>query len=184
MTENIHETAIIDPTATIGEGTTIGPYVTIESNVTIGKNNQIEAKSHIAKGTTLGDENQIHMGAIVGHEPQDIAYKGQETFTQIGNRNIIREYSTIHRGTEEGTSTIIGDDNFFMAYSHVAHNCIVGNRVVLVAKKHDKGCQPKTYARHESCAPRSGGCFLFSYSRGPRAVVVRHAVLAQFAVFL
>jgi len=129
---DIHSTAIIDSTARIGEGTLVGPYVTIEKNVTIGKNNRIDAKAHIGPHTTLGNQNHIHMGAIVGHEPQDLAYKGEETFTRIGNENVIREYATIHRGTKVGTSTDIGNNNFFMAYSHIAHNCKVGDRVVLV----------------------------------------------------
>ena len=132
MPANIHKTAIIDPTAKIGEGTVIGAYVTIEKNVIIGKDNRIETRVYIGPGTTLGDKNRIHMGAIVGHEPQDLAYNGEETYTRIGNNNEIREYSTIHRGTKEGTTTEIGDDNFLMAYTHVAHNCKVGNKVVMV----------------------------------------------------
>jgi UDP-N-acetylglucosamine acyltransferase len=128
----IHPTAIIDSSAEIGKGTSIGPYVVIEKDVTLGENNKVEARAHIAQGTTLGNENHIHMGAIIGHTPQDIAYKNFQSFTKIGDRNIIREYVTIHRGTQENSSTIIGNDNFFMAYSHIAHNCKVGNRVILV----------------------------------------------------
>jgi len=72
------------------------------------------------------------MGAIIGHVPQDVAFKDTKTFTRIGDRNIIREYVTVHRGTKENSATEIGNDNFFMAYSHIAHNCRVGNRVTLV----------------------------------------------------
>ncbi len=128
----IHPTAIIDPSVKIGEGTSVGPYVVIERNVTIGANNRIEARAHISTGTTLGDENHIHMGAIVGHTPQDVTFKDAPTFTKIGDRNIIREYVTIHRGTKEGTSTTIGNDNFLMTYVHIAHNCKIGNQVIFV----------------------------------------------------
>lgn len=128
----IHPTAIIHPKAELGEDNCIGPYVVIEEGVCLGSRNQILASAYLAKGTEIGDDNEIHMGAVIGHVPQDKAYQGVPTFTRIGHRNKIREYVTIHRGTKEGTATVIGDDNFFLAMSHVAHNGRIGNRVVLV----------------------------------------------------
>ncbi|MBI4430329.1 MAG: acyl-ACP--UDP-N-acetylglucosamine O-acyltransferase [Candidatus Omnitrophica bacterium] len=128
----IHPSAQVAKGAILGKDNEIGPGVIIEDKVTLDSKNKIWANAYICRGTTIGSNNQIHMGAIIGHEPQDLAYKGQETFTKIGDRNIIREYVTIHRGTKEGTSTVIGDDNFLMANAHVAHNCVIENKVIMV----------------------------------------------------
>ena len=128
----IHPTAIIDPTAKIGAGTTVGAYSIIEKGVVVGEKNEIGPRVHISTGTTIGSHNHIHMGAVIGHIPQDLAYHGATSFTYIGDRNTIREYATIHRGTKENSATTIGNDNYLMAYSHVAHNCKIGNKVILV----------------------------------------------------
>ncbi|MBI4354170.1 MAG: acyl-ACP--UDP-N-acetylglucosamine O-acyltransferase, partial [Candidatus Omnitrophica bacterium] len=109
-----------------------GPGCVIEEGAVLGARNKLWMNVYVGPGTTIGDDNQIHMGAVIGHLPQDLAFKGGETFTKIGSRNTIREYVTIHRGTKEGTATEIGDDNFFMANAHIAHNCQVGNKVILV----------------------------------------------------
>jgi UDP-N-acetylglucosamine acyltransferase len=129
---SIHPTAIIGKNVSVGKNTEIGPYVVIEEGVRIGSGNKILARAYICIGTTLGDDNEIHMGAIIGNSPQDIAYKGAPTKTEIGNKNIIREYATIHRGTKEGTATVIGNDNFIMANAHIAHNCQIGNQTIMV----------------------------------------------------
>src|SRR5262249_50784710 len=81
--------------------------------------------------TTIGADNVIHPGAVIGDDPQDLGYQGAETALTIGERNVIREQVEIHRGTQAGTSTTIGDDNFLMSHAHVAHNCRLGNRVIL-----------------------------------------------------
>jgi len=130
--KNIHPTALVSEKAKIGKGTTVGPYTIIEEDVEIGERNEIGTRVFIARGTRLGNDNRIHMGAIVGHEPQDLSYKGVRSFTNIGDKNEIREYATIHRGTEENSSTDIGDENYLMAYSHIAHNCKVGCKVIMV----------------------------------------------------
>ena len=116
----------------LGVKNTIGPNVIIEDGVKIGSHNKILAGAFLAHGTELGDHNTIHMNAVIGHEPQDLSYQGQETFTKIGSKNIIREFVTIHRGTKEGTATVIGDENFIMAYCHIAHNCLLGNHIIMV----------------------------------------------------
>jgi UDP-N-acetylglucosamine acyltransferase len=87
---------------------------------------------YVGPGTTIGDGNQIHMGAVLGHLPQDLALAGAQTVTTIGSRNTIREYVTIHRGTKEGTATVLGDDNVLMANAHLGHNCQVGSRTIFV----------------------------------------------------
>jgi UDP-N-acetylglucosamine acyltransferase len=98
----------------------------------LGSGNRLWMNVYVGPGTAIGDDNQIHMGAVIGHAPQDLAFKDESTYTHIGNRNTIREYVTIHRGTKDGSSTDVGDDCFFMANAHVAHNCRVGNKVILV----------------------------------------------------
>jgi len=129
---SIHETAIIGKNVEIGNDNTIWPNVIIEDGVSIGSNNSIHPGVVIFKGTTIGDENQIHTGVVLGDIPQDVDFQGDETFCIIGNRNRIREYCTIHRGSKTGTATVIGDDNFLMGYTHVAHNCQIGNGIVTV----------------------------------------------------
>jgi len=128
----IHPTAYVDPKATLGEGNEIGPHVVIEGGVSIGDGNRILANAYLCEGTSMGHENEVYMGAVIGGVPQDRAFEGDPSFTEIGSRNIIREYVTINRGTKAGTKTLIGDDNFLMTQAHVAHNCQIGNHVTLV----------------------------------------------------
>lgn len=129
----IHPSAVIGKNVVFGDGNEIGPNAVIQDGVKIGSGNVIYPNTHISTGTEIGDGNEIHMGAVIGHTPQDLAFKkGTASFTRIGNRNILREYSTIHRGTKEGSATVIGDDNYLMANTHVAHNCEIGNRVIMV----------------------------------------------------
>ncbi len=127
----IHPTAIISPEARISPDAEIGPYVVIDGAVSVGPRVRILAHAHLSGWTEIGAETQIHMGAVVGHLPQDRAFAPCRSFLTIGERNIIREYATIHRGTQEGSATVLGDDNFLMAFSHVAHNCQIGHRVTI-----------------------------------------------------
>ncbi|MDD5670572.1 MAG: acyl-ACP--UDP-N-acetylglucosamine O-acyltransferase [Candidatus Omnitrophica bacterium] len=129
---NIHPTAIIGKNTEIGTGNVIGPHVIIEDGVKIGSNNIIQAGTIISTGTEIGNHNEIHMYTVIGHTPQDVAFKGEPTYTKIGNHNKIREFVTIHRGTKPGTFTVVGDSCFIMAYCHMAHNCQVGNKVIMV----------------------------------------------------
>ena len=128
----IHPTAIIDKRAEIGANNEIGPYVVIEGNVIIGDNNYIGPGTIITGYTTIGNNNKIHGHVYIGNLPQDVAFKNSRTYVIIGNNNIIREFATIHRGTKEESKTVIGDNNFLMVASHVAHNCILGNNIVMV----------------------------------------------------
>lgn len=128
----IHPTAIIGKSVELGTGNTIGPNVIIEDGVRIGSHNRIMAGAFMGRGTELGDHNEIHMSAVIGHTPQDLAYKGETTFTRIGSKNVIREFVTIHRGTKAGSATVVGDSNFIMAYCHIAHNCLLGNHIIMV----------------------------------------------------
>lgn len=128
----VHPTAIIDPCAEIGRGVSIGPYSVIGPDVVIGDECWIGPHVVINGPTTLGRENKIFQFASVGEVPQDLKFEGEETRLEIGDRNTIREFATINRGTGVGGSvTRIGNDNLLMAYIHIAHDCIVGNHVIL-----------------------------------------------------
>ena len=128
----IHPTAIVDPKAEIGEGVEIGPYAVIEKGVTIGAGTKIRPHVVIGEGTQIGKKCQIFQFSSIGEAPQAFAYKGEKTLLLIGDNNIIREFVTLNRGTVTGGGkTVIGNNNFFMAYSHVAHDCKIGNQVIL-----------------------------------------------------
>ena len=128
----VHPSAIVHPKATLGEGVSIGPYSVIGEHVTIGDGTAIGAHCVIDGHTTMGADNQIFTGAVIGSIPQDLKYRGEETVLVIGDRNKVREYVTINPGTEGGGGkTVIGSDCLLMAYAHVAHDCSLGDRVVL-----------------------------------------------------
>jgi UDP-N-acetylglucosamine acyltransferase len=128
----IHPSVIIGKSVVLGDGNVIGPGCVIEDGAALGSHNTLWMNAYVGPGTTIGNGNQIHMGAVIGHTPQDLAYIGAPTFTTIGDRNTIREYVTIHRGTKDGSSTVIGNECFFMANAHIAHNCRVGDNVIMV----------------------------------------------------
>lgn len=127
----IHPTAIVEEGARLGRDVRIGPYAVIESDTRLGDRTEIRAHATVKRFTSLGADNVVHEGAIIGGEPQDTGFTGAESFLRIGSRNRIREGATIHRGTEAGSATVIGSDCFIMAYAHVAHNCSLGDRVIL-----------------------------------------------------
>lgn len=128
----IFPTAYVDPSAEIEEDVEIGPGVYIGPNVYIGKETVIKANSYIEKNTKIGKNNQIGPFAVIGTPPQHLGYKGEETFVEIGDNNIIREFVTIHRGTpfDDGV-TRIGNNCLLMSYVHIAHDCKIGNYVIM-----------------------------------------------------
>lgn len=128
----IHPTAIIDSKAEIGERVEIGPYSIVEKDVSLGEGTKIGPHVVIREGTHIGKRCQIFQFASIGEAPQAIFYRGEKTSLFIGDQNIIREFVTLHRGTiKGGGKTVIGNENFFMAYSHVAHDCQIGNQVIM-----------------------------------------------------
>ncbi len=131
-TPTIHPTAITGPRTELGENVTIGPYTIIEGDVFIDSGTQIGAHVYIDHFTHIGKNCQISPFASIGTPPQDVTYKGEKTEVYIGDNNVIREYVTIHRGTAGGGGkTQIGNQNMLMAYSHIAHDCQLGNGVVM-----------------------------------------------------
>ncbi len=129
---NIHPTAIIHPNARIGEGVEIGPYSVIGEHVSIGRDTKIASHVLIEGWTMIGERNRILPFSSIGTPPQDIGYRDDETFVIMGDDNVIRECATIHRATtKEDRKTVIGNNNFLMAYSHVAHDCKLGNHIIM-----------------------------------------------------
>ncbi len=128
----IHSTAIIHPGAKIAEGVEIGPFAVIGENVSIGKGTKVGPHAVIDGWTEIGENNTIFQMASVGAIPQDLKYRGEKTWLKIGNGNTIREFASLHLGTVTGDGeTTVGDNNLFMAYSHVAHDCHIGNNVIM-----------------------------------------------------
>lgn len=129
---SIHPTAVVDPKAELDSSVSVGPYAVIEAGVRIDADTRVEPHAVISGPTKIGKRNLIGSFATVGGAPQDLSYKGEPTELIIGDDNQIREYASIHRGTPHGTGkTIIGDSNLLMAYTHVAHDCRLGNHVIL-----------------------------------------------------
>lgn len=132
MGNQIHATAIVSENAELGSGNTIGPFVVVEDNVVLGDNNRVDAHSVIKHGSRIGNDNKIHEHVVFGGNPQDFSFKDADTFVQMGNGNVLREYVTVNRATtKESGWTRIGDNNYFMAVSHVAHDCQLGNHIVM-----------------------------------------------------
>lgn len=164
----IDPTARISATAIIEEGVEIGPNVIVGDHSRVGSGTRVMANAVIGPWTTIGRDNVIHFGAVVGHEPQDFGYHGEESYLEVGNGNIIREYATIHRGNREGTKTVIGDNNFLMIQSHVAHNCQVGNNVILAG-----GALLAGHVVVEDRAVISGNCVVHQFCRIGRFAMMR-----------
>lgn len=127
----IHPTAVIHPKAQLHPTVKVGAYAVIGENVKVGRDTVIGPHVVIEGWTEIGDRNQIFPGAAIGTEPQDLKYTGAVSFVKIGNDNLIREYVTINRATDEGQATILGNQNLLMAYSHMAHNCVIEDRVII-----------------------------------------------------
>ena len=129
---DIHPSAVVHPAARIGAGTKVGPFSLIEADVTIGEGCNIQGHSVIRSFSTLGNRVQVFPFACIGGEPQHLKYKGEPTTVVIGNDVVLRENVTVHRGTTIGIgTTTVGDGTFLMAYCHVAHDCIIGKRVIM-----------------------------------------------------
>ncbi|MFO0838172.1 MAG: acyl-ACP--UDP-N-acetylglucosamine O-acyltransferase [Phycisphaerae bacterium] len=127
----IHPTAVVGKHCEIDPSADIGASAVIEDGVCIGENTRIFPHAYISTGTTIGRGCSIHPFAVVGHWPQDLAWKGEPSFTQIGDETIIREHASIHRGTMPGSTTRVGSRCFIMSTAHVGHNCVVGDDVKL-----------------------------------------------------
>lgn len=132
MPITIHPSAIVEPGAVIGDGCNIGPYCQIGPNVVLGAGNVLRANVVIGGHTSLGDRNEIHSFACLGTEPEDKKYRRDSmTFTRIGSGNIFREFSTVNAAAKPEGATVVGSNGVFLSYSHIAHDCVVGDGVVI-----------------------------------------------------
>jgi len=128
---DIHNTAIISKNAKLADNISVGPYTVINQDVVIGSGTRIGPHCVIDEFTSIGENCRIFSGAIIGSISQDKKFEGKRSFVKIGNNNTIREYTTINRGTKEDSKTTIGDNNLFMAYSHIAHDCHISDEVIM-----------------------------------------------------
>jgi UDP-N-acetylglucosamine acyltransferase len=127
----IHPTAIIHPKAKLDSAVNVGPFTVIDEDVELGADCVVGPHVYLTGHTKIGSGNKFHAGAIIGDAPQDLKYKGEPTRLVIGDKNVFREHVTIHRSNKLEEDTVIGSRNFFMQHSHVAHNCVIGNDVIL-----------------------------------------------------
>lgn len=130
-TSDIHPTALIDPSADLAPGVVVGPYSIIGPNVRVGARTRIASHVLIERDTRVGEECTISQGVVLGTDPQDLKYMGEPTLLTVGDRTVIREYATLNRGTQASGLTSVGSDCMLMAYTHVAHDCQLGNHVIL-----------------------------------------------------
>jgi UDP-N-acetylglucosamine acyltransferase len=128
---DVHQTAVVHPKAELADGVRVGPYSVIEDNVTIGSGTIVDDHVLIGRGARIGERNRIHHCAVVSGRPQDLKYADEPTTLEMGDDNVVREFVTLHRGTEHREKTRIGSGCLFMAYSHVAHDCIIGDGVIM-----------------------------------------------------
>ncbi len=157
----IHPSAIVSRKAELDSSVEVGPHVIIEDHVRVGAGTTIMANAYLTGHTEIGRDNRIHMGAVLGHEPQDTHFKpGTRSYLRIGDRNIFREYCTVHRGTQPDSATMIGNDCFLMGLSHVGHNCVIGNQVII--------CNCALVAGHVGVGDRafiSGGVVIHQFTQ-------------------
>jgi UDP-N-acetylglucosamine acyltransferase len=164
----IHPTAIVDRRAEIDATAEVGPYAIIEGPVVLGAGSRVLAHAVLTGDTRIGRDNVIHYGAVVGHVPQDLSYRDAPTGVRIGDRNVIREHAEIHRATKVEQPTQLGDDNFLFARAHVAHDCRVGNGVLVASGA--------MLAGHVSVGDRanvSGNCVVHQHVRIGRLALLR-----------
>lgn len=163
----IHPTACVDPRAEIDRSAEIGPFAVIDGPVRIGPGTRVMAHAVVAGRTTLGRDNAVHFGAVLGGDPQDLSYRGEDSELRIGDRNVFREHCEVHRGSKTGL-TAIGDDNYLMSHSHVAHDCRLADRIVLATGA--------TLGGHVEVAEQvfvSGNCVVHQYVRIGRLALLR-----------
>ncbi len=128
---SIHPTAIVDADATIGKDVSIGPYTVVQEDVIIGDGCHIASHALIHSGTRIGNNCVVFNGSVLGTDPQDLKYAGEKTTLEIGDSTTIREFCTLNRGSTHRLKTVVGSKSLLMAYVHIAHDCIIGNNVIL-----------------------------------------------------
>lgn len=160
MSARIHPTAIIDPKAEIGKDVEIGPWAYVGPHCTVGAGSSLAMRSVLESHVRLGKNVKVGIGSVLGGLPQDLKFKGEETWVEIGEGTTIREYATINRGTSESLKTSVGTNSFLMSYVHLAHDCHVGNNVII-----SNGTQLAGHVTVEDYAGISGLCAVHQFTR-------------------
>ena len=156
----IHPTAVIHPKALVDPTATVGPYAVVDEGVSLGAHCRVGPHVHLTGLTFIGAFNQFHTGCVIGDAPQDLMYKGDPTGLRIGEHNVFREHVTVHRSTTLSEPTLVGSNNFLMAHSHVGHNVVIGDHVILA-----NGALLGGHATVGDRAFISGNCLIHQFTR-------------------
>jgi UDP-N-acetylglucosamine acyltransferase len=156
----IHPSAIVAAGAEVDATAEVGPLAVIGAHVALGARCVVGPLVHLTGHTRIGADNHFHAGAVIGDAPQDTKYRGEPTRLRIGDRNVFREHATVHRSSREESETVVGSDNYFMAGAHVAHNCVIGDRVILA-----NGVALGGYVTVGDRAFLSGNCLVHQFVR-------------------
>ncbi len=167
MTARIHPSAIVDATAVLGEGVEVGPWAIIGPQCTLGDGTTVAARATLERNVRLGSRVSIGIGAVLGGDPQDLKYRGEETWVDIGDDTSVREYSTINRGTAHSLTTRVGKGCFIMSYVHLAHDCHLGDNIII-----SNGTQLAGHVTIEDRVTISGLCAVHQFAR-----IGRHAFI-------
>ena len=171
----IHPTAIIHPQAKLDATVQVGPYAVIDAGVELVANCRVGPHVYLTGLTTIGADNHFHAGCVIGDAPQDLKYKDAPTRLRIGDHNVFREHFTVHRATNLDAETVIGSHNFFMANAHVAHNCVIGDHVILA-----NGALLGGHVEVQDRAFISGNCLVHQFCRvGTLALMQGGSAISQ-----
>lgn len=170
----ISELSIIHPSAKIGKNVVIEPFATIGENVEIGDGCTIMSGARIVKNTRMGQNNKVYNCAVVGCDPQDLKYKGEETWLEIGDNNMIREFTTLSRGTFSRVTTKIGSNCLIMAYCHVAHDCILKDNIIM-----SNAVQLAGEVEVDDYAIISGGALIHQFTKIGKHVIIQGGALVN-----
>ena len=160
MTARIHPTALVDASASIGDDVEIGPWAIVGPNCKLGNGAILAARSTLEQNVRLGERVHVGIGAVLGGDPQDLKYRGEETWVEIGDGSVVREYATINRGTAHSITTRVGRDCFLMSYVHLAHDCHLGDNVII-----SNGTQLAGHVTVEDRVTISGLCAIHQFAR-------------------
>ena len=158
MSARIHPTAIVSPAAQLGDGVEVGPWAVIGESCVLGDECVLSPRAVLEGNVTLGDGVRIGIGSVIGGDPQDLKFQGEETCVEIGDGTVVREYATINRGTAESLKTTVGRNCFIMTYVHLAHDCHLGNGVII-----SNGTQLAGHVTIEDRATISGLCAIHQF---------------------
>jgi UDP-N-acetylglucosamine acyltransferase len=164
----VHPSAVLGAEVELGAGVEVGPFCLLDGRVRLGPRTRLVGHVTIFGDTELGADNVLHPNAVIGDEPQDLSYSGAPRQVRIGDRNVFREGATVHRGCERGMVTVMGDDNFMMQNAHVAHDCRIGNGVIIAG-----GALLAGWCEVGDRALVSGNCVVHQYTRIGRLALIR-----------